>query len=92
MFHVFNRNIDESIRFLGQIANCLEKDKKFSDQISLREYGVDNFVDIEHYNKALEMLHKAAALLKKQKEEILRYEKQEEQDETDKASKAKKRK
>ena len=87
MTSLFNKNIDESLKFLSKIADQIEKDKVYSDQVSLREYGVDNYIDVENYNKALEMLHKAAALLKKQKEEILRYEKQEEVDELEKSSK-----
>jgi hypothetical protein len=89
MTSLFNKNIDESLKFLSKIADQIEKDKTYSDQVSLRAYGVENYIDVENYNKALEMLHKAAALLKKQKEEILRYENQEEQDESEKAKKRK---
>lgn len=67
MIQGFIKHIDESLKYLGQISFRLQKDQKYSSQVSLEELDCKNYEQADHH------IHLALEFLKKQKVQIQEY-------------------
>lgn len=79
MLYTFLKHLKEALGYVGQVSEQIEKDKKYSTQISLEE------LDVTNYDQAIHHLHLAMEFLNKQKEVTATYQRDEEEKESKKS-------